>query len=100
MRASGAARHNGTHGKQRSGSAMPLESNEFDGAFKKKAPNRAPRRRQAALDEDPDSSVSRLPSHSPCAKKPAHRREIINSACAPAGANKRERERPQEVGMG
>ena len=36
---------------------MPLESNEFDGAFKRKAPNRAPRRRQAAVDEDPDSSV-------------------------------------------
>ena len=36
---------------------MPLESNEFDGAFKRKAPNRAPRRRQAAADEDPDSSV-------------------------------------------
>jgi len=34
-----------------------MESNEFDGAFKKKAPNRAPRRRQAAADEDPESSV-------------------------------------------
>lgn len=34
-----------------------MESNEFDGAFKKKAPPRAPRRRQAADDEDPDSSV-------------------------------------------
>lgn len=34
-----------------------MESNEFDGAFKKKAPPRAPRRRQAADDDDPDSSV-------------------------------------------
>lgn len=34
-----------------------MESNEFDGAFKKKAPPRASRRRQAAEDEDPDSSV-------------------------------------------
>mmetsp|Transcript_4171 Transcript_4171/g.9095 ORF Transcript_4171/g.9095 Transcript_4171/m.9095 type:complete len:216 (-) Transcript_4171:282-929(-) len=34
-----------------------MESNEFDGAFKKKAPPRAARRRQAAEDEDPDSSV-------------------------------------------
>jgi len=34
-----------------------MESNEFDGAFKRKAPPRAPRRRQAAEDEDPESSV-------------------------------------------
>ena len=39
-----------------------MESNEFDGAFKKKAPNRAPRRRQAAADEDLDSSVSQPPA--------------------------------------
>jgi len=39
-----------------------MESNEYDGAFKKKAPNRAPRRRQAAQDEDPDSSVPTAPA--------------------------------------
>ena len=48
------AAHNGTQPLHR----PAMESNEFDGAFKKKAPNRAPRRRQAAADEDLDSSVS------------------------------------------
>lgn len=50
-----------------------MESNEFDGAFKKKAPNRAPRRRQAAVDEDPDSSV-RVAGHSTRARSRREKR--------------------------
>ena len=37
--------------------ARAMETSEFDGAFKKKPPPRAARRRQVGADEDLDSSV-------------------------------------------
>lgn len=46
-----------------------MESNQFDGAFKKKESRRAPRRRQAAADEDPDSSVPTGPAAEPSGPK-------------------------------
>jgi len=58
-------------GKLPEQAAPKMESNEFDGAFKKKAPPRASRRRQAATDadEDPDK-LSSVPTGSAVKEKP------------------------------
>ena len=42
--------------------AARMESSEYDGAFKRRAPARAARRRQVTEDEDPDSSVPTAPA--------------------------------------
>ena len=78
-----------------------MESNEFDGAFKKKPPPRAPRRRQPVADEDPDSSVRPIHFNTNCCSLACSTclHFLTHCMCYTIGSNGRS-ERRQEVWMG